>query len=280
MTNLFAKHEDDIRSMLTDYKGELDPTLVDITNVAYYVQMQEDDELNDAPQFLYKLPWNQCWFEFQEPKKVRRDGKIVKNPGAEDVITGIFAYPVSDHENMYKVFISPNNPINPSDEIGYVGSIILDYSDPNDTYSTLGLKRGQANRLETREEALKIKRFLDYHITNVLFATTFSHCNNVEYYDKSHPKSLQKANKKRGKIPQETYRVLDIGGLKKQAKSESNSSQGELSTALHICRGHFKTYTEEKPLFGKITGTVWCPPHQRGTIDQGKINKEYNIKTE
>ena len=120
-------------------------------------------------------------------------------------------------------------------------------------------------------------KFIVESFMTVVYACTFSHCKNVDYYEKSHPEKLQKANIKRGKKPQETYKVLDIGGLQKQAKSESTSERGELKTALHICRGHFKTYTEENPLFGKHTGTYWWPMHKRGSEDNGKVNKDYKV---
>lgn len=46
---------------------------------------------------------------------------------------------------------------------------------------------------------------------------------------------------------------------------------------LHIVRGHEKTYTDEAPLFGKITGTFFWPPHARGDIRHGVIVKDYKV---
>ena len=36
--------------------------------------------------------------------------------------------------------------------------------------------------------------------------------------------------------------------------------------ALHICRGHFKTFTDIAPLFGKLRGTYWWADHIRGCL--------------
>ncbi len=44
---------------------------------------------------------------------------------------------------------------------------------------------------------------------------------------------------------------------------------------LHSCRGHFKTYTPERRLFGKYIGTFWFPPHMRGNATVGVVDKEY-----
>src|SRR3990167_3444505 len=50
-----------------------------------------------------------------------------------------------------------------------------------------------------------------------------------------------------------------------------------LKKALHIVRGHPVTYTKEKPLFGKYSGTFWKPAHARGSIEQGAVLKDYKV---
>lgn len=44
---------------------------------------------------------------------------------------------------------------------------------------------------------------------------------------------------------------------------------GGLRKALAICRGHFKTFMPDAPLFGKHTGQFWWAPHIRGDTDAG-----------
>lgn len=51
-----------------------------------------------------------------------------------------------------------------------------------------------------------------------------------------------------------------------------------LRKALHLVRGHFATYTPDKPLFGRITGTVWKPSHVRGDAAEGIVAKDYRVK--
>lgn len=46
----------------------------------------------------------------------------------------------------------------------------------------------------------------------------------------------------------------------------------------HGVRGHFRFYTQEKPLFGRIAGAVWVPAHQRGKREAGTIGKDYLIQ--
>lgn len=40
---------------------------------------------------------------------------------------------------------------------------------------------------------------------------------------------------------------------------------------LHLCRGHFKTFTEAAPLFGKYTGVYWWDPCWRGNGTMGLV---------
>jgi hypothetical protein len=42
----------------------------------------------------------------------------------------------------------------------------------------------------------------------------------------------------------------------------------------HLVMGHFKCY-DEKPLFGRITGTFFWPAHFRGDEKNGKVVKDY-----
>jgi hypothetical protein len=44
---------------------------------------------------------------------------------------------------------------------------------------------------------------------------------------------------------------------------------GEGPGPLELVKGHFKTYTTERPLFGRITGSWWWEPHLRGSAAQG-----------
>ena len=44
----------------------------------------------------------------------------------------------------------------------------------------------------------------------------------------------------------------------------------------HSVRGHFKTYTEAAPLFGRIVATVWVPAHERGKAT-GDVTKDYRL---
>ncbi len=85
---------------------------------------------------------------------------------------------------------------------------------------------------------------------------------------------------RRQKQPKLRYHTLNIDPLKKMLKYDAVSDPTGKELAWHLCRGHWKHYTAEKPLFGHYVGSVWCPPHAKGKTENGVVLKEYTIKTD
>lgn len=77
------------------------------------------------------------------------------------------------------------------------------------------------------------------------------------------------------------YKILEIvrGIPEKRYEAVPYDYKSPREMAFHLVRGHFKTYTEDRPLFGKLTGTFWWQPAARGTTDFGVIDKDYSIAT-
>lgn len=111
-----------------------------------------------------------------------------------------------------------------------------------------------------------------------LLAIGFMHCKNVTVTEQRPPDWQQKAALKKHGRPLVTYHVLNIEPMRTVLRTEGDIEHNGLKKALHICRGHFKTFTMDKPLFGKVTGTYWWQPHVRGSIDEGVALKDYNVR--
>src|SRR5262249_41550931 len=75
-----------------------------------------------------------------------------------------------------------------------------------------------------------------------------------------------------------SYHVLNIDPMRRVLSRDGHAETSGLRHALHICRGHFKTFAEEAPLFGKHTGTYWWADYVRGDAQQGIVTKDYRIK--
>jgi hypothetical protein len=118
---------------------------------------------------------------------------------------------------------------------------------------------------------------IDWHIAPCFFALTLLHCKGVSLREASRPEHhSKKVHRREAKMPRFEHHVIVI-----QDKNGKEIKQGELRAAsekgFHIVLGHFATYTEEAPLFGRITGKFWIPAHIRGATTAGTITSEYTI---
>lgn len=75
------------------------------------------------------------------------------------------------------------------------------------------------------------------------------------------------------------YHIIEIEPVTHVLRTIGGMSTSGLKRALHVCRGHFATYstsmlgrTLEKPV------TVWRPAHVRGSAKQGIVVSDYNVK--
>jgi hypothetical protein len=112
-----------------------------------------------------------------------------------------------------------------------------------------------------------------------LLTVQFMHFKNVKIVESETPiiRSAKKGTLKKKRVPTIKHYTLDIEPLKKVIKKEGCIIENGIQKALHVCRGHFRDYTE-KGLFGKILGKVWVNAHNRGNKQNGEIVKEYNLK--
>lgn len=98
-------------------------------------------------------------------------------------------------------------------------------------------------------------------------------CKNITF-----EKEANYSPKKKKKKPTESFYTLKINPNLTRTKYVNSEPTG-IKKRFHICRGHFKTYTKEKPLFGKIHGRFWIPSHTRGEIEEGLIEKDYELNS-
>jgi hypothetical protein len=123
----------------------------------------------------------------------------------------------------------------------------------------------------------------DYQLTYLdvmqpaFLTTSFMHCRNIVVNKVAPPPKLAKASRKRHGVPLVSYRTIDIEPMRKLLRSEGRSNETGIKHALHICRGHFRTYTPERPLFGKVTGTIFVPMHARGSAQEGIVIQNYKV---
>ena len=100
-------------------------------------------------------------------------------------------------------------------------------------------------------------------------------CKNIRKKKIYPDEKMQRKRRLLKKRPFLEYYILE---LKTTASNSQKLPAKELwSNRIHFCRGHMKTYTKERPLFGSIIGRYWWPPHVRGKKEKGVIIKDYQI---
>jgi hypothetical protein len=108
------------------------------------------------------------------------------------------------------------------------------------------------------------------------YTFAFCHCRTVDVQQREVSRQVRRQAERKG-LPLLDYRVLEIEPMKKALKSEGGIEEVGPTKALHICRGHFKTYTEDAPLFGQHIGTWWWEGSIRGSLSRGNVDKDYSV---
>jgi len=117
-------------------------------------------------------------------------------------------------------------------------------------------------------------------ITTVITAMwTFGFMNikNVKQEAVEPSRGDSKRHEKHYGLPLTRYHVLRINALGSRAPAGEPQSGTHAPQGLHIRRGHFRTYTEAAPLFGKHVGTYWIDQYTAGKKSDRKIDKDYEV---
>jgi hypothetical protein len=111
-----------------------------------------------------------------------------------------------------------------------------------------------------------------------LLTVSFMHCRNVSVSESQPPAPLSQRWQKRRGRPLVSYRVLDIAPMREILDREGEAQTKGLRHALHICRGHFKTFNADSPLFGRHVGSYWWASNVRGSSEDGRVVKDYAVE--
>ena len=104
------------------------------------------------------------------------------------------------------------------------------------------------------------------------FLTILS-CKNIKTEKEYPPEKLQKKRAKKKRPPLLSFYTLRLG----PTSAGGGSGHGGWTNRIHFVRGHMREYTDDRPLFGKISGKFWIAPHARGNKKLGIIYKDYEI---
>jgi len=133
--------------------------------------------------------------------------------------------------------------------------------------------------LRSRSKSLeRLKRVHSNTLYMVQYFLLLINCKNIYAERKDHPEKVNKKRIKRGKLPLFSYHILKVRTLKDIRDSDRTvGKESQDHNRVHVCRGHFKTFTSQRPLFGKFSGMFWWEPSVRGR-GQGYVDKDYKIE--
>ena len=110
----------------------------------------------------------------------------------------------------------------------------------------------------------------------VFMALSLLNCKTISHEEREPPPKLSKKHAKKTGNPLRSYHVLRLDLLSMSKGSAEGTGEGG-KKRLHMCRGHFAKYTQEKPMLGKYVGTYWRPSHVRGQKKLGYADKDYAL---
>jgi len=140
-----------------------------------------------------------------------------------------------------------------------------------DNEKIINLYKEASNKLGRLITPSSFYRLQAYSIYDTL--TKLLSCKNISTQEILPSEKLNKKRIRNGKLPVYSYKVLTYNpnALTKKYKSD-NMTDPKYHVRLHFCRGHIKTYTEEKKLLGKHTGSFWWEPAMRGQNKDGFVD--------
>lgn len=120
-----------------------------------------------------------------------------------------------------------------------------------------------------------IEEFASGYKDLIILALGMMNCKNVALVEHTRPSVPRGKKSKKRPVPRLSYRTIRLPGVTYDSSGRSTMSKADM--AHHLVRGHFKTYTAERPLLGKATGTYWWAPQARGKKSNGIIVKDYEV---
>ena len=279
---------DDIYDYITKVDGRfskdfcnivMNSTVLKAQNVANYMMQENDKEgfySEDFPNIA--PPWNNYFIHWTMPKWTysKKFGKVDLSDSAPNI--EFCPLMISEKRNFgwlnsLSLFLLVDKKIN------YFGLQLV----PINKDGCLNLEMAGGNNKFKIIMPQDIIQFyskdlltsLHSQSSNIsLMATCFCHCKNVDVVTNNIDHALIKRRARDNKIPIQKFYTLNISG---NANHSDESSGIGSDKAFHICRGHFKNFTSEKPLLGKHVGTYWWAMHTKGSKQAGEVTKQYQV---
>ena len=249
--------------------------LFDIQNVADYIfQTDPKESWNSVGDNFPNLapPFENMFFEYDVSTTMMFEAGIIdvdnggvkrvgihvlstdnnkgKNPGDQRWIQWYFAYALKEDGQVWpfgqSLTIDVDNIGRPMGNSGVFGKRAC-------------IGAGQDYVISTADEngylAILPSSGIPFVFVPVLFAISLMHCKNVVARDQIDI-NQHRGGRRNRHAPKYYYKVLNINPIKMLLQTKGKIDSNGLQRALHICRGHFKDYSENG-LFGRFKNIFW-----------------------
>lgn len=128
-----------------------------------------------------------------------------------------------------------------------------------------------------------VGQMTNVYLLPLLLAVSFANCKNVVLEDRDPDEKRSRRHRKKHRRPLVSHKRLLIDPMREVLRREGAVEKAGIRQALHLCRGHFRTYTPERGgPFGRPIEkpyTEWVSPHTRGGNDPGAgvAGKDYEV---
>ena len=235
------------------------------------VKLDENKNLFSYQEQPIKLPYDNCWFDYTIDSGKFAVGFLI------DVQFGHILPYSGEIENDDEYYYS-------FDSLMFVRSPV---------HGWMLCSKGARVRISTETRCGKISicplinhpmlwdgqaNVIPAYLSNIEKTVRLLNCKNIQTEKIQAPAKLNKKRVKSGKQPIFDYHVLNLVLPSNKKRGYQEQTTPLSHNRVHLCRGHFKEYTKEHPLFGRHTGLYWWEPSVRGQNRDGVVMKDYNIK--
>jgi len=224
-----------------------------------------------------RMPFDKCVFEYLNESGIKVT--IVAQKLQEDLFMA-FCLTCGNTQTSswfllpYLLFVSPGIMLNKRTDLGQFPLLGGIKNDSN----IAGFRLGYFNEYYQQDHFQGFAADMATDAKMLWYFLTLLNARNVKLSSIAPSAKLNKKRAKKGKPPLREYKRLLIYPFHKKKDEGYVIGDSQLQQRMHLTRGHFKYYTPERPLFGKLTGIYWWKPHVRGNEEKGIVNKEYGVK--
>lgn len=211
------------------------------------------------------LPFDSMWMEWETPEEVNFHGKPMKRPTRYHE-----AAMLNQHDaEGGRVLTAQLFVYVPAASRLMCSGVVIIWTDNSGRYIEHKIAYPESVNPDLAEE-------LTADLNVAYMAINLMNCKNVEISDGGAVRIQRSGRAKKKRVPALKFKTILLPGSSSSPGGKTNTVT-EAEMARHRVRGHFKTFTKEKPLFGKLTGTYWWGWQVRGNAANGINVNDYSL---